>query len=584
MSRVNTARLKAYTIPETPQGYMGQKKGELGEAIKHLTIQAGDYTDVIDLFGGSAAASLAIPPIQRRNYTYNEKNKLQYNLVKVQADKELSEMLCRSLKKLQNDLSGKQLYVRGVDFKAEIEEAISLKYIDDDEKVKFIIQNNFVDFRQGIYEKGNWKELNYIKKALQKRIKHQVKNVTYQAIFSDEKFTLDEILDAFENLSKIFSKGKLPVYQRDNWRLRNILMTYSYVEPRSLRSLYGACQRTADYEEVKSDFFIEKMSIYERLIMDFQFRRFKYHVYYKNLIEDYYKKGCIELEGKQKIEYAVALFYLREFGTRGGDISASNARGICTRMPNNIGIKIDSTQLKISLKFVRKDWRKKIKNFQQKFKNTRFKCCDFEEIFEELLIRMPDKSYLIYSDSPYIETRAYKGCTFGVKEMEKLIEAFDNPRVKMIFSTRAAIGSKEGQVTTDELRKSNEILMRDEFEAFAWLKQPMMGEKPIEINVLAIERIINPSKRKEKDQGTLAELIRNNKIAEIMITNFEIEGWEDKKKKVRFTVYTYDEFMEILKENMNLPIAGIQRLSREDIMKIRYEEAKKADKKLQKIL
>lgn len=77
-----TGYWKAYEcdIPDPPVEYMGQKKGELGAAIRNLVYQAREYNTFIDLFGGSGAATAAVMHLKDKQYIYNEVNPRVYSL------------------------------------------------------------------------------------------------------------------------------------------------------------------------------------------------------------------------------------------------------------------------------------------------------------------------------------------------------------------------------------------------------------------------------------------------------------------------------------------------------------------------
>lgn len=83
---------------------MGQKKGRLGTAIKHLVMQAEisfSYDIFIDVFGGSSSATVA--PVYKKNvtYVYNDKDPLLTNYVKVVASDTLYDKLIDDIKDIQ---------------------------------------------------------------------------------------------------------------------------------------------------------------------------------------------------------------------------------------------------------------------------------------------------------------------------------------------------------------------------------------------------------------------------------------------------------------------------------------------------
>lgn len=117
---------KAYEcdIPDPPVEYMGQKKGELGAAIRNLVYQAREYNTFIDLFGGSGAASAAVMHLRGKNYIYNEVNPNVYHLFYflatdykrlLEAITELQNYICLSdnYPKKDNVLEETQMWIDG---------------------------------------------------------------------------------------------------------------------------------------------------------------------------------------------------------------------------------------------------------------------------------------------------------------------------------------------------------------------------------------------------------------------------------------------------------------------------------------
>lgn len=111
-------------IPAPPVEYMGQKKGELGAAIRNLVYQAKEYDTFIDLFGGSGAATAAVMHLKDKKYIYNEVNpsvfNLFYYLVKdykplLEGIKVLQDFICRpeNYPKGENIFEEAQVWIDG---------------------------------------------------------------------------------------------------------------------------------------------------------------------------------------------------------------------------------------------------------------------------------------------------------------------------------------------------------------------------------------------------------------------------------------------------------------------------------------
>ncbi len=113
-----------YKQPKLHICYQGQKKGILAEAIKHLVFQDGTYDCFIDIFGGSGAATLAVPRRNNAVYVFNDLDFGLYCLFDTIADDEEYKRLIQYVKYLQNDLAGKGVFtlldVIGTTFSQEI--------------------------------------------------------------------------------------------------------------------------------------------------------------------------------------------------------------------------------------------------------------------------------------------------------------------------------------------------------------------------------------------------------------------------------------------------------------------------------
>ena len=97
-------QMMEHTQKESPIKYKGKKEGKLGIAIKHLAYQAGKYNNFVDIFGGSASATLAVSKRKGVTYVYNEKNKMMYHLIKIISDEKKYIRLIDALNSLKLDL------------------------------------------------------------------------------------------------------------------------------------------------------------------------------------------------------------------------------------------------------------------------------------------------------------------------------------------------------------------------------------------------------------------------------------------------------------------------------------------------
>lgn len=195
--------------------------------------------------------------------------------------------------------------------------------------------------------------------------------------------------------------------------------------------------------------------------------------------------------------------------------------------------------------FLRINFNEIITNVYKKAKGTRCERLDCIKVIDrykhggqesEIKHNLP----LFYSDSPYMETKDYRDEINGVdkftpEKMKDLIFALRDSGDKFIFSCRAVKGSSTGSNDAKKLKNNNQGIFTHVFEPFS----AQFIEKGKELWVLAMER----------KGSTLSSQVKGNKIAEIMITNYEIHDF--KEGDTIFKVYTFQEFLQVLDDNAN---------------------------------
>ena len=148
---------------------------------------------------------------------------------------------------------------------------------------------------------------------------------------------------------------------------------------------------------------------------------------------------------------------------------------------------------------------------------------------------------LFYLDSPYIGTKGYPSGDFTSADMKKLLTTLAATKDKFIFSCRACIGSSSGSKTTPELRAGNNDILSSVFDNF----YNLFNTKKIYVLTIA-------KKTKNNPNGDFWQNVRENKVTEVMLTNYEICDFEDiKYNKTIYKVYSFVDFMRNLNANIN---------------------------------
>ena len=121
--------------------------------------------------------------------------------------------------------------------------------------------------------------------------------------------------------------------------------------------------------------------------------------------------------------------------------------------------------------------------------------------------------------------------------MRELITTLRESNDKFIFSCRAVKSKKSGNADK-KTRAANQAIFDNVFDVFN--KEFVKKGRPLW--VLAIEK-----------SAPLDQLINKNKVAELMICNFEIVDFKDDDyKNIGFTVHDYADFLDIWHANAHI--------------------------------
>lgn len=146
-----------YQQPQMHINYQGQKKGILAEALKNLVFQAGTYNFFIDIFGGSAGATLAVPRRKNAVYVFNDKDFGMYCLYDTLVDDVGHQNLIKCIKWLQDDLRGKKEFPLIKDLRIDFSKEVSKYYKDKsnhtkaEENVISLPDNDLLNWKRRFY-------------------------------------------------------------------------------------------------------------------------------------------------------------------------------------------------------------------------------------------------------------------------------------------------------------------------------------------------------------------------------------------------------------------------------------------------
>lgn len=503
---IQYAKHKYFLQPVMPINYQGQKHNELGVAVQNLVYQAGKYDVFVDVFGGSGAASVAVPRNKDADYVYNEKNISVYNLFKVMTDKKLYKDLIIELERLQSCLRGDSPDIYTVNFDQCINQYFTRPNKKNASAEFIIINENPLEWFAGYQDIV----------AFMKRLELYLQNQDPQSILKLNNGKVDSVQNI---LIKIYPSNKnLYMSFLENYKLISTILNENKVILWIFDDLEGVY-----YNDKKI-----KLNLKQKAFTQYAF--YKYYAYYETL----------SLNNSNRVTYAVGEIFRRSLVTHGAvGISA------ILLMPSP---QIKNGKSKAWKKFLQKDFRSDIEEIHKILRGTLCKNLDFKDVFKMYKVGGTEKRHkayntpLFYTDSPYLGTVGYAkkkhGVSgFGKTEMKALLNELKNSGGKFIFSCRALKATKEPPKDVIDphftaLLDSDLLLYTTVYEFF--LKE--YCDKGKEIYVLAIEK-----------GGSLKELIEKSQIAEIMITNYRIHSFSNEKyKNVSFKVYKFEELYEMI--------------------------------------
>lgn len=526
-SRKNTTPIQyismcKYEPPKMVTNYMGQKHGELSVAIKNLVYQAGKYDIFCDIFGGSGAALLSVDRRKNTGYVYNELNRNVRNLFEVLADDSKHLELIEELETLQKDLRGDGRWLEYVDFEQEVQDFVSSMSRICLKHRKLVVEDPS-DFDMEYSDVVKW----------MRDIRAEVLSLS-----NDFSFSFDgETYDKQYLLNEVFNDVVNPTYMNGYELFMSFFRNYRLIWAFWWNFI------SSSVSAMQGEFYSEldgKVKSEDHSVMLQRHKRYRFYMYYAYFMNLLNKSGTIEPDSM--VRYAVAEIY-KQFLTTHGKTGVSPI----LRMDVDLGCTAGSNATR---SFLAQDFREKISNVHKIAWGTVCEGLDCIDMIKKYQHSSQEtgaahNNPIFYSDSPYIETSDYANKAAGVpafdsNKMKDLIVALKASGDNFIFSCRAVKGSVNGSETTDKLKMSNMRLKAAVFDCFS--QEFIQADSPLW--VLAIEK-----------RGSLANLIQANKVAEIMITNFEIADFSSNSaccKNTTFKTYTFQNFMEIWSQNANV--------------------------------
>ena len=446
------------------------------------------------MFGGSGAACSAIPKKDKVTYYYNEKNRFLENLFLVLADKELHQELITELEKIVGEIQGNVDefdYYTNIDFEKEMKKYDNKRNKISDKEEKIRVENP-TEFEMTYDEM--WDFLQRFRQNLEE------KEEDFVFVCNEYEYTKQELMKATETVVAFLTHYRVLI-EYDEKYMKGI----------------GLCKMMGNAEG-------KTTNLYDKNKEYIQHRCYCLYVYFSNLRRE--KK---EIRQSDRVKCAAAEFYFLSFVTHG-------STGVSPVL--QMKKKEEEEAYSSVLKFLKTDFRKVIEAFHKEIQRVQCSQKDFHNMFQE----HDDSNTLFYVDAPYIGTKEYIDLeneveAFDKEQRDKLIVDITNAKGKVIFSCRATKNSKSKRRTQEELMAINKQIAIQILTLFCLNSE--FGDR--QWYALAIE--------KEK---SLEQLLKENKIAEVMLTNFEIQSFEvEEKKNVRYQVYKLEEFVQILMNHVD---------------------------------
>lgn len=544
------SKMLRYRQPDMPFNYPGQKHEELGAAIKHLVQQAGSYDLFADVFGGSGAASVAFPRRDNAVYVYNDLEKDLANLFDIISDDDLHLVLIDYLNRLQEDLNGGR---RWEDFVFNRNREVNEYYKhanshSTDNEMRILFDNK----AKLVYDEDEiMNEMNKLYDEILKR--------------------KDDIKDSSEFIDIVFGRYLISKYPNDLMLsyILNYKLILEFIESNSISTKLS--EITLVYRNKEE---VEKVK--ERKFRVNQLRFYEWYAIFKNVSKN------PELYDVDKVFRGVGTIYFKSFTVNGFAHISPIYRmyEICA----HIGL-FENKDADDWIDFLAQDFETIINNLYLLIKKNdkslaKRQGSSSRKLSTRTIIRSEDcnvilndyqsnggvddvkhKKPLFYLDSPYIATKGYEAGDFKPENMQKLLTTLAATKDKFIFSCRACNSISKNFDKFKDIRNLKDLSGLEEKTikkikkikaCNANILSSVFGNFYNLFNTKKIYVLTIANKTEDNLNGDFWQNVRENRVAEVMLTNYEICDFEDiKYNKTIYKVYSFVDFMRNLNANIN---------------------------------
>ena len=522
-----------FSQPAVLFNYNGQKDKELGVVIRNLAYQAGKYKHFVDVFGGTASATLAVPKrghgSNKKGYVSYTYNDLDYDLVNlynvIKSDDYV--LLIDEINQLKSALSGVDDFDDSIDYDAEMDKFFNkVVRVNRESRLKQQTKSGETD----IYDKANAETIYEMKpvadymREIQAKIPYMLDNITISGVV----YSKADIEKKFESL--VVDSEYLMRYASDR----------VFFDELGSQLIYKGLKVIRKTDDDKVDELVETSK--ESRMRDIQARFYQYYAYLSNVLDS----GV-----GTPVRKALAFIFVSSMKTNGStDISA-----VTNIVPNRYYKNISETW-RYFLEPTKKQQAKMpeqvdiIKELHKQFERIDIINKDFKKVITSTIEIVNEekgskKNYskaesgaLLVVDSPYIATTGYKAGAFNRENMHDLINLLGvatDANCKFIFCCRACATRSRGKTQTD-YKAIDKAIVETVYTYFNDIF--LANKKPLWVTTVA----------RNNKYDFFEDNVVNHKETEIMITNYKVEHVEVSSlyPKASYEVYTFKDFIEKL--------------------------------------
>lgn len=525
----NSLSRVAYSQPVILFSYNGQKDKELGIAVKNLVYQAGKYTKFVDVFGGTGSASLAFP---KRGYGEGKRGYVPYKYNDLDADlcnlytvikSEDYKVLIEELYKLKSALEGGE-QLEGIDFNNEMikffNRATSASQKTRDTQQSKSGETAILDF-SGAETRVDFADVVKYINDICENVNFMQGNFEYSGVV----YTKAELLEKLGSLKSDYDKFMAYIAES------------KFYEKLGSEVNFHDLKATRELDDENKDSYVENVRDAEK--RNYQARFYQYYAYFSNMLNS----GV-----GTPVRKALAIIFVKTLATMGAVGVSQINKMTATRGSKNAAKWrhfLYPTEKSSDKCPEQKDI---IEELHEQFQRIDIISDDFrvviDSVTQEVIAEKEDlkgknskvnPEALFYVDSPYIATVNYKVGMFKPQDMLELIEKlYTTSEVgnKFIFSCRAC-GTKGSEASKADMKSIDKAIVETVYTHFNDIF--LANSKPL--------WVVTISRDSSKDFFT--DLVAKHEEAEIMITNYKVQGFEPSPlyPKAKYEVYSFKDFI-----------------------------------------